>query len=74
MNIFEESEQSWIKCITWSKCPIGCFINNNININLELPKELDDPVFLKKNGIYQIPITNQPIFIENNIQNEINTI
>jgi len=62
--MFDESEESWVKCNSWSRCPIGCFMGNDININLELPMELDDPVFLKKNGIYQIPVMNQPMYIE----------
>jgi len=69
-SMFDESEESWVKCNSWSRCPIGCFMGNDININLELPMELDDPVFLKKNGIYQIPVMNQPMYIDNNIQNE----
>jgi len=68
INMYDESDESWVKCNSWSKCPIGCFMGNDININLELPMELDDPVFLKKHGIYQIPVINQPMYID--IQNE----
>ncbi|ORX81326.1 Las1-domain-containing protein, partial [Anaeromyces robustus] len=67
VNGYDESETSWIKCNTWSKCPIGSFMGNDTNINLELPMELDDPVFLKKHGIYQIPVMNQTMYID--IQN-----
>jgi len=64
VNMYNELDKSWMKCNSWSKCPIGCFMGNDVNINLELPTELDDPVFLKKHGIYQMPVMNQPMYIE----------